>query len=46
MMNSLIVSSSPHIYSKESISRIMLDVVLALIPATVAAAYFFGEGYF
>ena len=42
MMNSLIVSSSPHIYSKESISRIMLDVVLALIPATVAAAYFFG----
>ena len=41
-MNSLIVSSSPHIYSKESISRIMLDVVLALIPAIVAAVYFFG----
>ncbi len=42
MMNHLTVSSSPHIHSDESISRIMLDVVLALVPAIVAAAYFFG----
>jgi len=41
-MNTLTVSSSPHIRSKESVSRIMLDVVLALIPAGIAAVLVFG----
>lgn len=41
-MNEFVVSSSPHIHSNESVSRIMLDVVLALIPAAIASTYFFG----
>lgn len=36
------VSSSPHIRSNETISRIMRDVVIALIPATLAGIYYFG----
>jgi electron transport complex protein RnfD len=36
------VSSSPHIRSNESISKIMRDVVIALLPATAAGIYFFG----
>jgi len=36
------VSSSPHIRSNESTQRIMLDVIIALIPALLAAIYFFG----
>ncbi|TDX49024.1 RnfABCDGE type electron transport complex subunit D [Orenia marismortui] len=36
------VSSGPHIRSKESISNIMYSVVLALLPATLAAVYYFG----
>ena len=36
------VSSSPHIRSKDSTERIMLDVVLALLPAAVAGVFFFG----
>ncbi len=36
------VSPSPHIWGKNSVSRVMLDVILALIPAAVASAYFFG----
>lgn len=44
MMDSqrLIVSSSPHVRSESTVSSIMLDVVIALIPAIVAAAMFFG----
>jgi len=36
-----IISSSPHIHSGESVERIMLDVVIALIPAFLAACWFF-----
>lgn len=39
---SLIVSSSPHIHDKESVPKIMLHVILALLPATIASIYFFG----
>ena len=39
---SLIVSSSPHIRSNESIQRIMLDVIIALVPAMIGSVYFFG----
>lgn len=37
-----IVSSSPHIHRDESISSIMLDVIIALVPATVAGVYLYG----
>lgn len=36
------VSSSPHFRSTESVSGIMRDVVIALLPATAAGIYFFG----
>lgn len=40
--NNLTVSFSPHIFGKASSSRIMLDVVIALIPAFIASVLFFG----
>lgn len=40
--NMLIVSSSPHIRTNESVKRIMLDVIIALIPAMIGSIYFFG----
>lgn len=36
------VSSSPHIRTEDSTTRIMLDVIIALIPALIAAVVFFG----
>jgi len=41
MDHKLIASSSPHIRSDETISSIMLDVIIALLPATLASIYFF-----
>lgn len=41
MVEKLTVSSSPHVWSENSTSKIMLDVVIALLPATVGAIYFF-----
>lgn len=41
-MENLIVSSSPHIHSGASSRRIMLDVIIALLPASVAAVVIFG----
>jgi electron transport complex protein RnfD len=41
-MVSLKVSSSPHITGKFTTRRIMLDVIIALIPAAIAGALFFG----
>lgn len=38
----LTVSSSPHTHSGESVERIMLDVLIALLPAAAAACWFFG----
>ena len=43
MENKLIVSSTPHIRGKESISDTMLDVILALMPAAFASVFFFGQ---
>lgn len=37
----LILSSSPHIRSNSSVSIIMRDVIIALLPATLAGVYFF-----
>lgn len=44
MENKLIVSSSPHIRSQESIDKIMRDVVIALLPAMIASIYYFRFG--
>ncbi len=41
-MSLLKVSAPPHISTKDDISTIMFDVILALMPAMVAGAYFFG----
>ena len=41
-MNKLIVSSSPHIREKNDTPRIMLDVIIALLPAVIAGAFIFG----
>ena len=37
-----ILSSSPHAHARSSVSRIMLDVVIALLPTTAAGIWFFG----
>lgn len=42
MEKKLNVSSSPHIRSEITTQRIMLDVIIGLIPATLAGIYFFG----
>jgi len=38
----LVVSMSPHISEKEGIAGVMLDVIIALMPAAIAGTYFFG----
>ena len=43
-MNKLIVSSSPHIASKSTTQRIMLDVVIALMPTAIAGSILYGIG--
>lgn len=40
--NKLILSSSPHMHGVFTTRRIMLDVIVALVPAMVAAVIFFG----
>ncbi len=40
--NTLIVSTSPHMYDGESISRIMWGVILSLIPGGIAGIFTFG----
>lgn len=37
----LVGSSSPHIRTNESVNRIMLDVIIALVPAILGSIYFF-----
>lgn len=41
-MAALSLSASPHIHSGNSTRRVMLDVVIALLPASVAAVLIFG----
>ncbi len=43
-MDKLIVSNAPHIHTSDSSRRVMLDVVIALLPASVAAVVIFGTG--
>ena len=42
MENKLHISVSPHIHSKNSTQRIMLDVLISLLPATIAGVVIFG----
>ena len=41
-MRTLVVSSPPHIYGRDTIVKRMRDVVIALVPASVFALYFYG----
>ncbi len=38
-----VISSSPHVRTPESVQKIMIDVLISLVPAVVAAAVFFRE---
>lgn len=38
----LVMAAGPHIHSKNSSRRIMLDVIIALLPAAIAAVVIFG----
>ncbi len=42
--NLLTVAPSPHIHQEQSISRIMYDVIIALLPAFFFSVYVFGVG--
>lgn len=42
MENNFIMSSSPHLHTSSTITKIMLDVIIALLPATVMGIFFFG----
>ena len=37
----LVVSSSPHLHSPDSVPAAMRDVLIALVPALIAAVYYF-----
>lgn len=42
MENKLIASSSPHIRDGETTQKIMLDIIIALLPALAASIFYFG----
>ena len=42
MENNLIVSVSPHVHGKRTTTTVMLDVVIALLPAAIAGVVIFG----
>lgn len=42
MENNLIMSSSPHIHTNVTTRKIMLDVIIALMPAAIAGGFLFG----
>ncbi len=42
MSTKLFVSSSPHVFAKTDTQKIMLDVLIALLPACGVGIYFFG----
>ncbi len=44
--NESYVSLAPHIRSKDGVQRIMLDVIIALLPAFIGSIYFFGASAF
>lgn len=44
MSNLLNVSPSPHVHGKEPTQKLMLNVVIALIPAFITSVFYFGIG--
>lgn len=42
MENNLIVSSSPHLHTNITTTKIMRDVIIALLPSAVMGVFFFG----
>lgn len=46
MDNSIVVSTPPHVKSRRTTKGIMLDVVISLIPATIAGMVLFGPEVF
>lgn len=44
MTNTLHISPSPHVFSKETTQKLMLGVIVALIPSLIASIYYFGWG--
>ena len=40
------VSSSPHIRDRVNTRKIMIDVIIALLPATFAGVYFLEQGFY
>ena len=42
MEDKLLITPSPHITSTKTVRGIMLDVVIALIPASIAGVFLFG----
>ena len=43
-MPKLTLSSSPHIQTNQNVTTVMRDVIIALLPATIAAIYYFRFG--
>jgi electron transport complex protein RnfD len=43
-MGMITVSPAPHDHSKESVSKLMYDVIIALVPAFIVSVVFFGMG--
>ncbi len=41
-MNLLTVSGSPHVYTDQSVPKIMYGVIISLVPAMLVSFYFFG----
>jgi electron transport complex protein RnfD len=44
MDNKLIISPSPHVFAKKDTTRIMSDVLIALVPAFAVSVWIFGWG--
>lgn len=42
MENNFVVSVSPHVYGKKNTTGVMLDVIIALLPAAIASVIIFG----
>ena len=43
-MNKFIVSPSPHVYTDESVPKLMYGVIISLLPALAVSVFFFGIG--
>ena len=46
MDNSVVISTPPHVKSKRTTKKIMLDVIIALMPATIMGIVYFGLNAF